>query len=204
VLDSWQQRAWCGLEHGWRLGGPVTNACSHPSNSGYPDRRHSVHEKVSKNILSITTAWFIVTAMKKLNRNPNSEAFSARLRLAMKQAGLKASATQLADAFNLRYWGEGITAHAARNWITGVSIPKPDKLKTLSELLQISPHDLFFGPETSNLPVNEPVQFQNLCMGDTQMLRQFLKLNPEHQRMIRHWVLLAYLYQEDHFKKKTP
>jgi hypothetical protein len=84
--------------------------------------------------------------MKKLNRNPNSEALSARLRLAMKQAGLKASATQLADAFNLRYWGEGITAHAARNWITGVSITKPDKLKTLSELQQISPHDLFFGP----------------------------------------------------------
>ena len=149
-------------------------------------------------------AWFIVRAMKKLNRNPISEAFAARLRLAMKQAGLKASATQLADAFNLRYWGEGITAHAARNWITGVSIPKPDKLKTLSELLQISPHDLFFGPETSNLPLNEPVQFQNLCMGDTQMLKQFLKLDHEHQRMIRHWVLLAYLYQEDHFKKKCP
>jgi transcriptional regulator with XRE-family HTH domain len=148
--------------------------------------------------------WFIVRAMKKLNRNPISEAFAARLRLAMKQAGLKASATQLADAFNLRYWGEGITAHAARNWITGVSIPKPDKLKTLSELLQISPHDLFFGPETSNLPLNEPLQFQNLCMGDTQMLKQFLKLDPEHQRMIRHWVLLAYLYQEDHFKKKCP
>lgn len=142
--------------------------------------------------------------MKKLNRNPNSEAFSARLRLAMKQAGLKASATQLADAFNLRYWGEGITAHAARNWITGVSIPKPDKLKTLSEILQISPHDLFFGPETCHLPATESVQFQNLCMGDTQMLRQFLKLNPEHQRMIRHWVLLAYLYQEDQIKKKKP
>lgn len=139
---------------------------------------------------------YIFRGMKKPKRNPTSEAFAARLRLAMKQAGFKTSATQLADAFNLRYWGEGITAHAARNWITGVSIPKPDKIKTLSELLQISPHDLFFGPESSHVPANETAQFQNLCMGDTLMLRQFLRLNPEHQRMIRHWVLLAFLYQE--------
>jgi hypothetical protein len=96
--------------------------------------------------------------MKKNKPNPSAEAFAARLRLAMKQAGLKASATHLADVFNLRYWGNGITAHAARNWITGVSIPKPDKLKNLSDLLKISPQDLYLGPDTSNLPLNEALQ----------------------------------------------
>jgi transcriptional regulator with XRE-family HTH domain len=135
--------------------------------------------------------------MKKHTTTPSSEAFAARLRLAMKQAGLKASATQLADAFNLRYWGNGITAHAARNWITGVSIPKPDKLKTLSDILQISPQDLFFGPDTSNLPLNEPLHRENLCMGDAQMLKQFLKLNTEHKKMIRHCVRIAYLYENE-------
>ncbi len=148
--------------------------------------------------------WFIVRLMKKHKPNPSAEAFAARLRLAMKQAGLKASATHLADVFNLRYWGNGITAHAARNWITGVSIPKPDKLKTLSDLLQISPHDLYFGPDTSNLPLNEPLQTENLCMGDAQMLRQFLKLNTEHKKMVRHWVRLAYLYQNEIANNRKP
>ena len=142
--------------------------------------------------------------MKKHNPNPAAEAFAARLRLAMKQAGLKASATHLADAFNLRYWGNGITAHAARNWITGVSLPKPDKLKTLSDLLQISPHDLFFGPDNSNLPLNEPLQTENLCMGDAQMLRYYLKLNTEHKKMVRHWVKLAYLYQIETSLNRKP
>ena len=134
--------------------------------------------------------------MKKHLQNPESQAFAYRLRQAMKEAGFKASATQLADAFNMRYWGEGITPHAARNWMTGVSIPKQDKLKTLSELLQISPHDLMFGPQTGSLPLNEPIQENTLGMGDTEMLRQFIKLNQDHRRMIRHWVKLAYVFQQ--------
>ena len=133
--------------------------------------------------------------MKKPHHNPESEAFAARLRHAMKEAGLKSSATQLADAFNMRYWGEGITAHAARNWMIGVSMPKPDKLKTLSDVLQISPQDLLFGPSNPNLAVREPHQPSALGMGDSEMLRQFLQLTAEHKRMVRHWVKLALLSQ---------
>jgi hypothetical protein len=134
--------------------------------------------------------------MKKHIHNPESQAFAARLRHAMKEAGLKSSATQLADAFNMRYWGEGITPHAARNWMIGASIPKQDKLKTLSDLLQISPHDLLFGPQTSSMPLNEPTQSQSLGMCDTEMMRQFMRLNAEHKRLVRHWVKLAYLYEQ--------
>ena len=134
--------------------------------------------------------------MKKHNHNPESQAFAARLRHAMKEAGLKASATQLADAFNMRYWGDGITPHAARNWMIGASIPKQDKLKTLSDLLQISPHDLLFGPQISALSLKEPDQPEPMGMGDTEMLRQFMKLSAEHKRMVRHWVRLAYEFQQ--------
>ena len=136
--------------------------------------------------------------MKKTNPNPESEAFAARLRHAMKEAGLKSSATQLADAFNMRYWGEGITPHAARNWMIGVSMPKPDKLKTLGDVLQISPQDLLFGPSHPNLSVREPNQAAPLGMGDTEMLRQFMNLTAEHKRMVRHWVKLAHLAQAAH------
>jgi transcriptional regulator with XRE-family HTH domain len=133
--------------------------------------------------------------MKKPNPNPESEAFAARLRHAMKEVGLKSSATQLADAFNMRYWGEGITPHAARNWMIGVSLPKPDKLKTLSDVLQISPQDLLFGPVSPSLIARENNQCSPLGMGDTEMLRQFLQLTAEHKRMVRHWVKLALLSQ---------
>jgi hypothetical protein len=133
--------------------------------------------------------------MKKPQPKPESEAFAARLRHAMKEAGLKASATQLADAFNMRYWGEGITSHAARNWMIGVSIPKQDKLKTLGDVLQISPQDLLFGPQPQHLSARETSQAHPLCMGDAEMLRQFVRLNTEHKRMIRHFVKLALIFQ---------
>ncbi len=139
----------------------------------------------------------MVWAMKKPNTNPESEAFAARLRHAMKEAGLKASATQLADAFNLRYWGVGITSHAARNWMIGVSLPKQDKLKTLGEVLQISPQDLLFGPRSEYLAVKESPENTPLCMGDAEMLRQFLQLNKDQKKMIRHVVKLALLYQNN-------
>ena len=103
--------------------------------------------------------------MKKNLHNPEHEAFAARLRQAMKDAGLKASATQLADSFNLRYWGEGITAHAARNWMFCVSMPKQDKLKTLSEVLNISPQDLLFGPQRVVHAVKETQLIDGMGMG---------------------------------------
>ena len=150
---------------------------------------------MSANPLLRWTEDFIVRGMKKPNHNPESEAFAARLRHAMKEAGLKSSATQLADAFNLRYWGEGITPHAARNWMIGVSMPKPDKLRTLGDVLQISPQDLLFGPPKGQLIAREQLPPQTLGMCDTEMLRQFMQLTAEHKRMVRHWVKLALLSQ---------
>ena len=136
--------------------------------------------------------------MKKNLHNPDYEAFAARLRQAMKYAGLKASATHLADSFNLRYWGEGITAHAARNWMFGVSMPKQDKLKTLGEVLNISPQDLLFGPQRVVHEVKETQVSDGMGMGDTEMLRQYLQLQPEHKRMVRQWVRMSLVFQQNH------
>jgi len=134
--------------------------------------------------------------MKKNLHNPEYQAFAARLRQAMKDAGLKASATHLADSFNLRYWGEGITAHAARNWMFGVSMPKQDKLKALSEVLNISPQDLLFGPQRVVHAVKETQLIDGMGMGDTEMLRQYLQLQPEQKRMVRQWVRMSLAFQQ--------
>jgi hypothetical protein len=104
----------------------------------------------------------------------------------------------LADSFNLRYWGEGITAHAARNWMFGVSMPKQDKLKALSEVLNISPQDLLFGPQRVVHAVKETQLTDGMGMGDTEMLRQYLQLQPEHKRMVRQCVRMSLIFQQTH------
>jgi len=70
----------------------------------------------------------------KLNEN---QAFAARLRQALKWAGMWPSPALLANEFNLRYWGKSITANTARNWLLGQFIPMQDKLRVLSEWLHV-------------------------------------------------------------------
>jgi len=140
---------------------------------------------------------FYLSGMTKNIYNPEYEAFAARLRQAMKDAGLKTSATLLADAFNMRYWGEGITAHAARNWMFGVSMPKQDKLKALSEVLNISPQDLLFGPQHEVHAARETQLSDGMGLGDTEMIRQYLQLQPEHKRMVRQWVRMSLVFQQN-------
>ena len=81
--------------------------------------------------------------------------------------------------------------------MTGVSIPKSEKLKTLSEILQITPQDLFFGPDKNALPDKNSSHHRPLSMGDALMLRQFLRLNPVHQRIIRHMVMVTLAFERD-------
>ena len=113
-------------------------------------------------------------------------AFARRLRQALKQAGFKLSATELAHAFNLRDWGKGVTPHATRNWINGVSIPKQSRLKVLCELLQVTPHELLFGPH----PATEGKSSAGLGpapieLADRSMWGLYLGLSVEHRRMVR-------------------
>jgi transcriptional regulator with XRE-family HTH domain len=74
-----------------------------------------------------------------------SQQFADRLRGALESAGVRASPTLVANAFNLRYRGRSITPHTARNWLLGKVMPTQDKLRVLSDWLQVSPDELRFG-----------------------------------------------------------
>jgi hypothetical protein len=78
----------------------------------------------------------------------------------------------------------------------GVSMPKQDKLKTLSEVLNISPQDLLFGPQRVVHAVKETQLIDGMGMGDTEMLRQYLQLQPEQKRMVRQWVRMSLAFQQ--------
>lgn len=110
--------------------------------------------------------------------------FADRFRTALKDAGVRVSATVIANEFNLRYWGEGISSHAARNWLMGVSIPKQDKLLVLSKWLKISPEGLLFGTPPPR-PADEALKDERINLVDQQLISRYFALQPEHRRVVR-------------------
>lgn len=129
--------------------------------------------------------------------------FADRLRAALKDAGVRVSATVIANEFNLRYWGEGISSHAARNWLMGVSIPKQDKLMILSKWLKISPEGLLFGTPPPR-PIDENIKADPMSLVDQQLVARYLALDPDHRRVVRDVVegLSALNHQHTHTAKK--
>ncbi len=119
-----------------------------------------------------------------LNTHNQAKSFADRLRLALKAAGIRASATVVANEFNLRYWGEGVSSHAARNWLMGVSIPKQDKLVVLSKWLKTTPEGLLFGTPP-NMPVDEGNIEPNVNLVDQRLISKYFTLMPEHRRVVR-------------------
>ena len=110
--------------------------------------------------------------------------FADRLRAELKDAGVRVSATVIANEFNLRYWGEGISSHAARNWLMGVSVPKQDKLMILSKWLKISPEGLLFGTPPPR-PIDENMKADPMSLVDQQLVSRYLGLDPDHRRVVR-------------------
>ena len=129
--------------------------------------------------------------------------FADRLRAALKDAGVRVSATVIANEFNLRYWGEGISSHAARNWLMGVSVPKQDKLMILSKWLKISPEGLLFGTPPPRA-MDENMKDDPMSLVDQQLVSRYLALDPDHRRVVRDVVegLSALNLQHAHHAKK--
>ena len=118
------------------------------------------------------------------NNPKQAGTFADRFRAALKDAGVRVSATVVANEFNLRYWGEGISSHAARNWLMGVSIPKQDKLMVLAKWLKITPEGLLFGTPPSR-PADETMPSEQVNLVDQQLIARYFSLQPEQRRVVR-------------------
>ncbi|AXE94079.1 XRE family transcriptional regulator [Paraburkholderia terricola] len=78
--------------------------------------------------------------------NKEKAAFAKRLKDLLEPLKIRGG-TKLAQQFNLRYHGERpVTPQTAHKWLTGTTIPKPDKLRTLAEWLNVKEHWLHYGP----------------------------------------------------------
>lgn len=118
--------------------------------------------------------------------NDETRAFSERLRAALSAQGVRLSPTVVAHEFNLRFWGRSITAHTARTWLLGVSIPTQDKLRVLADWLQVSPDELRFGPRPG-VPMAPEVDgpLQSLSLPDREMLSRYLALPVAERKLVR-------------------
>lgn len=117
---------------------------------------------------------------------PEAKTFSERFRKALEAAGVPQSPTVIAHEFNLRYWGKGVSLYAVRNWLLGQSMPTQDKLRALALWLDISPHELRFGPEMRTLTLVREVDPEETAMtaADRAMLTRYLQLDPRQRKLL--------------------
>ena len=115
-----------------------------------------------------------------------SQQFAERLRGALESAGVRASPTLVANAFNLRYRGRSITPHTARNWLLGKVMPTQDKLRVLSEWLQVSPDELRFSRAPGKTYVFEMNDGMiEMGLADREMVGRYLSLTQDERKTIR-------------------
>jgi transcriptional regulator with XRE-family HTH domain len=118
------------------------------------------------------------------------QAFSERLRAELARKKLKGP-TQLAREFNKLYRGAApVSEQTVHKWLSGRTIPKPDKLKTLAEWFGVPMHWLQYGPppavnpkllapgEKYALPTPEEIEFlskvRELGPSDRNLAEEFI------------------------------
>ena len=125
---------------------------------------------------------------------PNDEklAFSTRLKASLKRSKKKIeSPTDLALQFNLRYTNSSITIQAAQKWLSGKSIPTPDKIETLAQWLNVSVRWLRYGFPEAKPNSASPVKLSNhaatnrdaLSNSEKELLRR-IRCLPEVRRQL--------------------
>ena len=74
--------------------------------------------------------------------------FSARLRTALRDAGIDESGTVLMKRFNARYRGVSVTSQTVSGWLSGKSMPRLDKVRTLADVLGVDFGYLLLGKKS--------------------------------------------------------
>ena len=112
--------------------------------------------------------------------------FAARLEQAMAAKSIKHSPTVLGNLFNSVFDGRAVTAHTARNWMLGKSMPTQEKLVVLAELLDTSAEQLRYGrhSEKTLMICNADGSETELTGSQQQLVRKYIKLSASQQRLV--------------------
>jgi hypothetical protein len=112
--------------------------------------------------------------------------FARRLRAALHDAGIEASAAVLEKRFNSRYDGAPVTAQAISGWLSGRYMPKQDKLRVLAAIVGMDPHVLQYGGKVRVGDVRPA--WEALTAQDRAMLDAYLSLPAPQRRLVRELV----------------
>ncbi len=111
--------------------------------------------------------------------------FSERLQQALRSAEYSPdSPTQLAREFNARFAGQPVTAHAARKWLMGESIPTQEKLRSLAKWLNVTAEWLRFGTASANNSNG------SLNSSDTKIIASLRQLDEENRHLVFEFIRL--------------
>jgi transcriptional regulator with XRE-family HTH domain len=111
--------------------------------------------------------------------------FSERLRAAMREAGVDDGAVALMKRFNARYGGSSVTSQAVSQWLTGKSMPRQDKMRSLALLLDVDLHWLQTGEgQAGSLRQRPPAWPDPVSDEERQAIEAYLRLPESSRRLV--------------------
>lgn len=109
------------------------------------------------------------------------EAFSQRLRTALRNAGMTESATELVKLL-ARFGGEPVSQQAVSGWLNGRAMPRQANLRALAKMLSMEPQQLQYGDEKR---VRETRGEWRMNPHDQLAIEAFLGLPAAQRKLIR-------------------
>ena len=111
------------------------------------------------------------------------DAFSDRLRAALRQAGMSESPAELVRLL-ARFGGEPVSQQAVSGWLNGRAMPRQGNMRALAKMLSVEPQQLQYGDDGKR--VREPRGEWRLDPRDQLAIEAFLQLPTAQRKLLRH------------------
>ena len=112
------------------------------------------------------------------------DAFSERLRAALRQAGMSESPAELVKLL-ARFGGEPVSQQAISGWLNGRAMPRQANLRALAKMLSIEPQQLQYGDDKR---VREHRGEWRMNPHDQLAIETFLKLSASQRKLVRNLI----------------
>lgn len=109
------------------------------------------------------------------------DAFSERLRGALRQAGMSESPAELVRLL-ARFGGEPVSQQAISGWLNGRAMPRQANLRALAKMLSIEPQQLQYGEDRR---VRDARGEWKMNPHDQLAIESFLKLPAAQRKLVR-------------------
>lgn len=110
------------------------------------------------------------------------DAFSERLRAALRQAGMSESPAELVKLL-ARFGGEPVSQQAISGWLNGRAMPRQANLRALAKMLSLEPQQLQYGD--FGRKVREQRSDYRINPHDQLAIDAFLKLTGTQRKLVR-------------------